>query len=266
MATAKQRLRNSARAEPGSGSVPGRPGPLVLDPRRVPLDPVLPDPLPALTDAHLSRDALRQRFARPVRWEPEFLDDAWRGETTSMRPAAVLIPLIDRPAGPGLLLTLRSAALTRHSGQIAFPGGRIDSTDVSPVAAALREAREEVGLDAGAVEVLGELPEYRTGTGYAITPVVGLVDGTVDLASLRLEPAEVAEVFEVPLRFVMDPANHQRRLFRWTQDDAHWERTFFTMPWRPDPAGDREYFIWGATAAMLRNLYRFLASAQCESH
>ena len=90
--------------------------------------------------------------------------------------------------------------------------------------------------------------------------MVGLVDPAVTPASLKLEPAEVAEVFEVPLGFLMDPSNHQRRLFSWTQDDVEFQRSFFTMPWRPDPALSREYFIWGATAAMLRNLYRFLAA------
>ncbi|MGE0800538.1 MAG: CoA pyrophosphatase [Lautropia sp.] len=226
----------------------------------MPLDTVAPEPLPAVTAERLTRAELRRRFAAGLSWQPELVDDAWRTEGLVMAPAAVLIPLINRPAGLGLLLTLRSASLTRHSGQVAFPGGRVDPDDASATAAALREAHEEVGLAPARVEVLGALPEYRTGTGYAVTPVVGLVDGDLDLTALQLEPREVAEVFEVPLGFLMDPANHQRRLFRWLERDIELQRRFFTMPWRPDGNGDREYFIWGATAAMLRNLYRFLAA------
>ena len=234
--------------------------PPILDPRRVPLDPSSLERAPALQANRLTIGELRRRFAAPRPWKPEFIDDSFRMEDTLMRPAAVLIPLIDRPQGVTLLLTLRSEALLKHSGQIAFPGGRVDDSDASIVDAALRETREEIGIEPGAIEVLGEMPQYQTGTGYVITPVVGLVDPAVTLSSLRLEPAEVAEVFEVPLTFLMDPANHQRRLFSWTQDESAFQRSFFTMPWRPDPALEQEYFIWGATAAMLRNLYRFLAA------
>lgn len=234
--------------------------PPILDPRRVPLDPSDLELAPALHADRLTIDELRRRFARPRPWNPELIDDALRIEGASIRPAAVLIPLIDRPQGVTLLLTLRSAALLNHSGQVAFPGGRVDDTDASVVDAALRETHEEIGIEPQAIEVLGEMPRYRTGTGYAITPVVGLIDPAVTLSSLTLEPAEVAEVFEVPLMFLMDPSNHQRRLFSWKQDGAEFQRRFFTMPWRPDPALEQEYFIWGATAAMLRNLYRFLAA------
>lgn len=188
------------------------------------------------------------------------MDDAYRVAGAPLRPAAVLIALVDRPEGVTLLLTLRSEALVTHSGQVSFPGGRVDETDVSVVEAALRETREEIGIEPAAIEILGLMPQYTTGTGYVITPVVGLIDRSLDLSRLKLEPAEVAEVFEVPLRFLMDPANHQRRLFRWRQDETDHQRGFFAMPWRPDPALEREYFIWGATAAMLRNFYRFLAA------
>ena len=234
--------------------------PSIVDPRGVPLDPSDLERAPALPASRLTASELRLRFARPRPWKPEFIDDSYRVEGAQERPAAVLIPLIDRPKGVNLLLTLRSEALLKHSGQVAFPGGRVDESDASVVDAALRETREEIGVEPDSIEVLGKMPQYRTGTGYVITPVVGLMDPVVTLASMRLEPAEVAEVFEVPLVFLMDPTNHQRRLFTWTQDDRQYQRSFFTMPWRPDPTHEGEYFIWGATAAMLRNLYRFLAA------
>ena len=233
--------------------------PQILDPRGVPVDVSL-ESAPALPPERLTVAAIRSRFTDPTPWEPEFLDDAYRVEGVPLRPAAVLIALVDRPIGVTLLLTLRSETLLKHSGQVAFPGGRVDEMDDGVVEAALRETREEIGIEPAAIEVLGELPQYRTGTGYLITPVVGLVDPALDVSTLRLEPAEVAEVFEVPLVFLMDPANHQRRLFSWRQDEAEFQRSFFTMPWRPDPALEQEYFIWGATAAMLRNFYRFLAA------
>jgi 8-oxo-dGTP pyrophosphatase MutT (NUDIX family) len=234
--------------------------PPILDPRGVPLDASHLESAPALPADRLTVEAIRRRFSVPPNWQPEFVDDAYRLDGVPLRPAAVLIALLDRPGGVTLLLTLRSEALLTHSGQVSFPGGRVDQSDGGVVEAALRETREEVGIEPDAIEILGEMPQYTTGTGYVITPVVALVDPALDLSRLKLEPAEVAEVFEVPLRFLMDPANHQRRLFRWRQDDADHQRGFFSMPWRPDPAREQEYFIWGATAAMLRNLYRFLAA------
>lgn len=233
--------------------------PAIVDPRGVPLAPEA-ERAPALPTHRLTAQEVRSRFAEPRHWQPEFLDDSYRIEGAGERPAAVLVPLVERPAGLSLLLTLRSEALLKHSGQVAFPGGRVDDADADAKATALRETWEEIGIEPDTIEVLGELPRYRTGTGYVITPVVGLLDARMELESLRLEPAEVAEVFEVPLGFLMNPANHQRRLFSWRQDEMHFERTFFSMPWRPDPSQEREYFIWGATAAMLRNLYRFLAA------
>ncbi len=234
--------------------------PSILDPRGAPLDPSDLERAPALPPERLTSHVLRSRFVSPPSWQPEFAGDSVPVDEATLRPAAVLIPLIERPAGLTLLLTLRSATLLKHSGQVAFPGGRIDDSDFSVVDAALREVREEIGIAAESVEVLGEMPRYRTGTGYVITPVVGLIDPGLTLNSLILEPAEVAEVFEVPFSFLMDPANHQRRLFSWKQGDVEHRRSFFTMPWRPDPGLPREYYIWGATAAMLRNLYRLLAA------
>lgn len=168
------------------------------------------------------------------------------------RPAAVLVPIVAHPASPTVLLTQRTAHLREHSGQVAFPGGRFEPSDLTPTRTALREAHEEVGLEPSGVEILGTLPDYLTGTGFRVTPVIGLVTPG---QALRPDPNEVADVFEVPLSFLMNPGHHQRRLVEVSGSS----RIFWAMPWRPDPQRD-EYFIWGATAAMLRNLYRLLSA------
>lgn len=209
--------------------------------------------MPPVPADRLKADGLRERFRRPPIWTPEFVDDRWRTGEGLVRPAAVLVPLVPRADGLVVLLTQRTAHLSAHAGQIAFPGGRTEPDDGSPVATALRETEEEIGLSRSKVEVLGTLPAYTTGTGFEVTPVVGLVDADHVLVP---DAFEVAETFEVPLAFLMDPANHQRRLYRWTDGV---ERAFLAMPWRA-PDGAREYFVWGVTAAMLRNLYRFLVA------
>ncbi len=168
------------------------------------------------------------------------------------RPAAVLVPIVAHPGSPTVLLTLRTAHLREHSGQVAFPGGRFETSDLTPTRTALREAHEEVGLEPSGVEILGTLPDYLTGTGFQVTPVIGLIEPGL---TLRPDPDEVADVFEVPLSFLMNPGHHQRRLLEISGS----RRVFWAMPWRPDPHRD-EYFIWGATAAMLRNLYRLLSA------
>jgi 8-oxo-dGTP pyrophosphatase MutT (NUDIX family) len=142
----------------------------------------------------------------------------------------------------------RTSHLSNHSGQIAFPGGKVDDTDADAVMAALREAHEEVGLDAEFIQVLGSLPIYTTGSAFIVTPVVALVKPGFTLTP---NTGEVADVFEVPLDFLMNPAHHRRHSF--TAEGL--ERQWFSMPYQD---AQTERFIWGATAGMLRNFYRFL--------
>jgi 8-oxo-dGTP pyrophosphatase MutT (NUDIX family) len=158
-------------------------------------------------------------------------------------PAAVLVPVIAREE-PTILLTQRSAALPVHAGQISFPGGKLDAADPDPLATALREAEEEIGLDAGFVDPLGYLDPYLSGTGFRIVPVVALISPAFHLA---LNPAEVDEAFEVPLKFLMTPGNHARHSREWKGV----QRSFYAMPY-----GER--YIWGITAGILRKLYERL--------
>ena len=162
------------------------------------------------------------------------------GEGLPLTPAAVLFPIVLRDHGQTVLLTQRTAHLRDHAGQISFPGGRVEADDASPLHTTLRETEEEIGLAREHLEVLGYLPEYRTGTGFRVTPVVALVRPPFELA---LDSFEVAEAFEVPLSFLLDPANHQRHSLHYRGALRH----FFAMPY-----GD--YFIWGATAGMIRSL------------
>ena len=158
-------------------------------------------------------------------------------------PAAVLVAVTDR-ADPGVILTQRTETLRRHAGQVAFPGGRIDPGDASPEDAALRETEEEIGLDRGFVDVLGRLPDYVSGSGFRVVPVLGVVRPDF---LLTLNADEVDDAFEVPLSFLMDPANHAHKSRVWQGR----ERTFYEMPY-----GDR--YIWGLTAGILRTLYERL--------
>jgi 8-oxo-dGTP pyrophosphatase MutT (NUDIX family) len=223
-----------------------------FDPRTVPIK-AWDAHLPAVPLAQLHSSALQARFARPPAWEAEVREEPPFTDR-SPREAAVLVALVMRPesdGGPTLLLTQRTDTLSTHSGQIAFAGGKLDAGETAEQAA-LREAQEEVGLSSAFVTVMGSLPRYVTGTAFHITPVVATVAPGF---ALKANPAEVADVFEVPLVFLMNPAHHARHEFEFQGHRREW----FSMPWLDTQTG-HERFIWGATAGMLRNLYRFLSA------
>ena len=225
---------------------------LSFDPQVLPVLGV-DDHLPAVADSELLLESLRRRFAAQPDWSPEIKIEH-RFTERAPAHASVLVGLVPRNEIT-VLLTQRTDHLTDHPGQISFPGGRAEAFDADAVATALREAHEEIGLEKQFVDVLGELPTYTTGTGFIVTPVIGFVDPSF---TVNADPFEVAEVFEVPLAFLMNPANHRRHAI----DVNGVRREFLSIPWDGIDAqgAPRRYFIWGATAAMLRNLYRFLAA------
>ena len=204
----------------------------------------------------------RTRAAQRLRSEPPgFLQVVPRGDhsldrapspadATPPRPAAVLVPIVMREGAPAILLTERATGLRTHSGQIAFPGGRMDETDASPTETALREAEEEIGLDRRHVEPLGYLDAYLSSSNYFVVPTVALVSPDHDL---RLNPHEVADVFEVPLDFLMQEINHELHCREWRGG----VRQYYAMPF-----GSR--YIWGVTAGILRNMYERLYAAPLE--
>ena len=198
-----------------------------------------------MSDRRFTTDWLRERFANPAPYEPQTFGDGHLfkpGEV--LRPASVLVPVVDREGGLTVLFTRRTAHLHDHAGQISFPGGRAEPEDLSPHHTALRETEEEIGLASKHVEIIGSINRYTTVTGYDVTPVVAIVKPPFEL---RLDAFEVAEAFEVPLAFLLDGRNHQRT----TVVHQGRRRQYFAMPY------DR-YYIWGATAGMLMNLHRFL--------
>jgi len=193
---------------------------------------------PALTDPGAQGIRRGDLDLDPALWE--------RAGVSATKPAAVLVPIVDR-AAPTVLLTQRTADLASHAGQVAFPGGKIDPSDESPVAAALREAKEEVGLAPMLVEPIGYLDLYLTFSGFRILPTVARVKPDFQLT---LNPGEVTDAFEVPLDFLMEPANHRRK----TRDWKGIAREYYEMPF-----GER--YIWGITAGILRNLYERVYAA-----
>ena len=183
-------------------------------------------------------------FRRVLRGDHD-LNPGMTPPSTALRPAAVLVPLVDHAEGMSVLLTQRTAHLSAHAGQISFPGGRIEEDDADAIAAALRETEEEVGLPRDNVSVVGRLDTYVTGTGFEITPVVGIVAPPYPLT---IDPFEVAEAFEVPLSYILDRRNHQRV----ERQSGGYMRAFFVLPYEGRN-------IWGATAGILVNLAEVLA-------
>ena len=200
-----------------------------------------------MSGAHTA-DWIRRQFAAVPPPATVYGDEGARPGAETLRPASVLVPIVDREAGLTVLLTRRATHLQDHSGQVSFPGGRVAAHDVSPEATALRETHEEIGLDLACIEVLGRMPDYCTRSGYRITPVVGIVTPPFEL---RPDANEVDEIFEVPLVFVLNPANHQRQSREW-QGELRW---FFAIPYQ-------RHFIWGATAGMLVNLSHHLSQGR----
>ena len=232
---------------------PAKPLPL-FDPRIV---PVMGNDshLAGVALDRLTPQALRERFRHPPVWMPEHsVETSFSDRQPAL--AAVLLPLVMRDELT-LLLTERSTNLSTHSGQIAFPGGRTDETDQDAVHTALREAQEEIDLPRDHVEVLGTLPTYATGSAFIITPVVALVRPGFQL---RPNPGEVADVFEVPLAFLMNPAHHRRHETEFDGVLRQWLSMPYTHPAVEAQSELKERYIWGATAGMLRNFYRFLSA------
>lgn len=205
----------------------------------------------------MTREEIRQRLEAVQPTRPAAADTGARSDYDlhpqgrpvapagrRLKPAGVLVPLVNRPEGVTVLLTQRTAHLQKHAGQISFPGGGMEPDDRDLEATALRETEEEIGLSPAKVEILGGLDLYETTTGYGVAPVVGWIEPPIDLS---IDPFEVAEAFEVPLGFVLDPANHVRESR--TRDGLR--RFYYVLQYR-------DYYIWGATAGMLVNLSQVL--------
>jgi 8-oxo-dGTP pyrophosphatase MutT (NUDIX family) len=227
-----------------------------FDPQTQPIMPA--KTLPPLAPATLESDFIRSAFNRPIQWQVEpvftnsFNEERFSEECTEYKDiiqAAVFIGLVQRPAGLNVIFTRRASHLHNHAGQISFPGGRIEPVDRDATAAALRETQEEIGITADFIQVIGTHPCFLTSTRFTMKPVVGLVQPGFTITA---DLTEVAEVFEVPLSVLMDTRLHRLHEAQ-LPDGGH--RFYFSLSWN-------SYFIWGATAALVRNLYHFLAAAQ----
>lgn len=231
----------------------------IVRPRHVPgfdptAQPVVPTPKsPPLANTTLQLPFIRKAFAQHIPWQVEPLFTHYFDLDTSARvdikPAAVCIPLLERPEGLHVLFTRRSANLYSHAGQICFPGGRIEAGDADYADAALRETWEEVGIEPRFIELIGSQPSFLTSTLYTMKPVIGVVRPGY---ALKPDRSEVAEIFEVPIASLLDPDLH--RLHEIRPEDGG-PRYFYSVSWHG-------YFIWGATAALIRNLYHYLAAAE----
>lgn len=218
---------------------------IIVDPHSATVDAIAGEE--AVPAERITPDALRRRFRDTFVWTPEVTDEhRLRAAGGPCIEAAVLIPIVLRQDGATLLLTQRTAHLSTHAGQVSFPGGRREEGDSSLVDTALRETEEETGLDRRHVEVIGSLPDYVTVTGYRVMPVVALVTPPFPL---QPDPQEVAEIFEVPLAYLMNGAHHERRSV--SLPDNGGRRSFYAI-------AHGRFLIWGATAGMLRNLFHFL--------
>jgi 8-oxo-dGTP pyrophosphatase MutT (NUDIX family) len=199
----------------------------------------------------LTREWITERFRadtpNPVKKDwGDYLLNPRIGQADNLIPAAVLIPVVNREDELKVLFTRRAANLAQHAGQISFPGGHIEESDNEPIDAALRETEEEVGLPRHHIDVIGQLENYISRTGFEITPIVGVIEPPFTVVP---QPSEVAEVFEVPLSFLLNPENHHRH----TREISGENREFYAMPYG-------EYYIWGVTAGILVNLYEYLSS------
>ena len=201
---------------------------------------------PAISPESLTPEAIRLRFTNPPEWIPEIqAEKPLKPAPYWPVPASVLIPMVDREDELHVLMTRRTDHLHHHPGQISFPGGRADEEDASAVDTALRETEEEIGLERQHIEVIGTLPDHIIATGYQVKPFVSIVQPRFELVP---DPFEVAEVMEIPLSHLMNGQHHQRRSGEFPRLG---HRTFYAIPYQ-------HHFIWGATAAMLRNLFHFL--------
>ena len=216
----------------------------IFDPQALPIVALAQEG--ALDEARLNPHFLRKRIAEKLDWHVEMQGDLQDALNRECKAAAILLPIVLRDEGLTVLLTRRAQHLKHHPGQISFPGGKVEAYDRSHVDTALREAQEEIGLLAQSVEVIGQLPPYRTVSAYQITPIVGLIAPDF---SVTLDANEVDSVFEVPLSFLMNADHHQLRAYQASSQSV--VRHFYSMPYQ-------DFFIWGATAALLRNLFHLL--------